>query len=388
MDIKGRVENGIRYVLLEGNIDSSNATDAEKLIFDVIAEAPELPYVIDAENLGYISSAGLRIILRLRKKNPDLKVINVSAEVYDIFDITGFTEMMEVQKAYRKFSVEGCEVIGQGSNGVVYRIDSDTIIKVYRNPDSLPDIHRERELARKALVLGINTAIPYDVVKVEGSYGSMFELLNAKSFAKIVINDPSKLDEMVEEFVHLLKQIHSTEVKPEDMPDMKEVAVGWARYLEGYIPQDKFEKLVALVEAVPEKNTMLHGDYHFKNVMMQNGETLLIDMDTLCHGHHVFEFASVYLANIGFGEVDPDITLKFMGMPMEITKQIWDKTLKLYFGTEDPEELRNYSDKARIIGYTRLLRRTLRREPDNTAVIENCKTKLCELLNEVDSLDF
>ena len=57
--------------------------------------------------------------------------------------MTGFAEMIEIRKAYRTVSVNGCEVIGAGANGKVYRIDPDTIIKVYRNPDALPEIRPE-----------------------------------------------------------------------------------------------------------------------------------------------------------------------------------------------------------------------------------------------------
>ena len=85
-----------------------------------------------------------------------------------------------------RYAAEGCEVIGEGANGIVYRTDPDTIVKVYKNHDALEEIHNERELARKAFVLGIPTAIPYDVVRVGEGYGSVFELLNAKSFAKII----------------------------------------------------------------------------------------------------------------------------------------------------------------------------------------------------------
>ena len=51
---------------------------------------------MDCSDLEYISSAGLRVILRLRKQDSELKVTNVSSEVYEIFDMTGFTEMMEI----------------------------------------------------------------------------------------------------------------------------------------------------------------------------------------------------------------------------------------------------------------------------------------------------
>ena len=51
--------------------------------------------------MEYISSAGLRIILRLIKSKRSVKMINVSPEVYEVFEVTGFTEMMTVEKAFR-----------------------------------------------------------------------------------------------------------------------------------------------------------------------------------------------------------------------------------------------------------------------------------------------
>ena len=387
-----KLENNILTVYPEGRIDSANAEAVEAEINAIIAENPAENLILDIEKLLYLSSAGLRVVLRLRKKFAELKVINASAEVYDIFDMTGFTEMLTIEKAYRRLSVEGCEIIGRGANGEVYRLDPDTIIKVYLNPDSLPDIHRERELARKAFVLGIPTAIPYDVVKVGEGYGSVFELLNAKSFAKLIIADPANVDSCVEMYVDLLKKIHSTDVKPGDMPDMKEVALNWAAFLKDYLPEEDFNKLYALVEAVPHSDRMLHGDYHIKNVMLQNGEVLLIDMDTLCVGDPVFEFASVWLAYLGYSEVDHQVVKDFLGIDRSITEQIWNKTLRLYFGTEDENVLREYEDKARVIGYTRMMRRTIRRNGLNTedgrAVIENCRKNLSQLLKTVDSLSF
>ena len=390
--MKFNCENNVLTVFLEGRIDSTNSEKVDAEIEKILSENTGDNVVLDAENLEYISSAGLRVILKLRKSVPELKIVNAPSEVYDIFEMTGFTEIITIEKAYRRLSVEGCEAIGQGANGKVYRLDPDTIIKVYYNSDALPDIHRERELARKAFVLGIPTAIPYDVVKVGDSYGSVFELLNAKSFAKLIAAEPEKLDYYVELYVDLLKKIHATELKPGDMPDMKEVALGWAEFLRDYLPADKADKLVNLVKAVPVDNHMMHGDYHIKNVMMQNGEVLLIDMDTLCMGHPVFEMASVFLAYVGYSENDHSISQSFMGIPHEIAEQIWDKTVRLYFGTDDEAKLKELTDKAKLIGYTRMMRRTIRRNGFNTEAgrkdIETCKKHIEELLETVTTLDF
>lgn len=384
-------EKSISHIILDGRIDSTNASLAEKQIFEGINAGAE-KIIIDAENLEFISSAGLRIILKLRKAYKDIEIVGVSPDVYDVFEMTGFTEMINVQKGYRKLSVDGCEVLGEGSNGVVYRYDPEIVVKVYRNANALNEIKRERQLARTALILGIPTAIPFDVVRVGDSYGSVFELLNAKSFSKLIAAEPENKDKYITEFVDLLKRIHSTEVSPEDMEDMKAVAIGWAEFLADYLPREQSDKLLALIRAVPDRHTMIHGDYHTNNVEMQNGEVLLIDMDTLSYGHPVFELASMFLGFVGFGELNPASVEKFMKLPYETTKYIWHKSLSLYLETDDEERMNEVAEKAMIVGYTRLMRRTIKRigfdDPEGKRIIDNCKNHLSELLGKVDMLDF
>lgn len=385
-----KVENNILFLLLEGRIDSGNAAAVEEEINAALAANPHDDVVADAEKLEYISSAGLRVILRLRKAEAGLKITNVNSDVYEIFSMTGFTEMMPIEKAYRRLSVEGCEVIGQGANGVVYRTDPDTIVKVYRDANALPDIHKERELARKAFVMGIPTAIPYDVVKVGDTYGSVFELLNAKSFCKLIIAEPEKVDYYMGLTVDVLKKMHSTEVAEDELPDMRETAIRWVNDLKEYLPEDKQQKLMALITGIPKDNHMMHGDYHVKNVMMQNGEVLLIDMDTLCRGNPIFEFGFIYNAYCGFGDFNHDNIFEFMGIDYDTTYRMWRKTLEDYFGADDRAKLDEIEKKAKLVGYTRIFRRMYRRgldkAPDGADKALYYKENLIRLIDEVDTL--
>ncbi|MBR1740657.1 MAG: STAS domain-containing protein [Lachnospiraceae bacterium] len=94
-------KDGKLTVFLEGRIDTNNAAQTEKEIFDAM-EGKSGDIVIDAEKLEYISSAGLRVLMKLRKStDKPLPVINVSRDVYDIFETTGFTEILDVKKALR-----------------------------------------------------------------------------------------------------------------------------------------------------------------------------------------------------------------------------------------------------------------------------------------------
>ena len=391
-EVKGTVtEKGVN-IALSGRIDSGNAPAVEQEILGFLKGQEGRPVVLDAAGLEYISSAGLRVILRVKKSFADLRITNVSTEVYDILEMTGFTEMMTVEKAYRVVSVEGCEEIGRGANGTIYRIDQDNVVKVYNNADALADIQHEREVAKLALILGIPTAISYDVVKVGESYGSVFELLNARSFSKILSTEPDKFDWCVKEYVSMLKKIHGTVVPAGKLPDMRETALSWARFMQAYLPPEAGAKLVSLVEAVPHDDHMIHGDYHTKNLELQDGEVLLIDMDTLAVGHPIFELASIYNSFQGFAEADHEVIRRFQGFDFETGRAFWRASLAAYLGTTDEDKIREVEDKARIIGYTRMIRRSIRRRgletEEGRREIELWKSELLELLAKTDTLLF
>ena len=390
MNVTFRTDNEILYIALEGRIDASNANLAEQKIFEIKHQNPDKHVVLDADLLEYISSAGLRVILKLRKECPKLAIINVSPEVYDVLDMTGFTDMVQVEKAYRRLSVDGCEFIAKGANGAVYRYDEETIVKTYFAKDALPEILQERENARKIFVLGINTAIPYGIVRVGEGYGTVTELLNANSITKLIKQDPENLEIPAKHFVNMLKSIHAVEVEDETIPDMKAIALDWVNFVLPHLPKEKGEKLLSLVEAIPQSNTLLHGDYHSNNVMVQNDEPLLIDLDTVCKGHPIFELASMYNASLGFSEVDPTEIERFMGYTTETSRRFWELSLKMYLGTDDDKVCKDVETKARVLGYVRVLRRAIRRpnDPESPARIEYYKKMLNVIIDEVDTLEF
>ena len=390
MEVTYRVDKSILYIAIEGRVDASNAAEAENKIFEIKAANEDKHIVVDAEELEYISSAGLRVILRLRKEEPTLAIINVASDVYEVLDMTGFTDMVTVEKAYPRMSVEGCEFLAKGANGAVYRYDDETILKTYFAKDALPEIKQERENARRAFVMGVNTAIPYGIVRVGDCYGTIAELLNAVNVAKMISSNPNELSEAVRYYVDLLKTIHSVKVEDGELPDMKEIALSWAEFVAGHLPEEQGKKLCALIAAVPKQNTLLHGDYNTNNVMVQNGEPLLIDMDTLCMGHPVFELGSMFNAFLGFSEVNHQEIERFFGYTRATSTKFWDMTLKRYLDTEDASVCQSVAEKAMVIGYTRLLRRAIRRptEPDSPARIARCKEALAELLGKLDTLEF
>lgn len=391
-EVNGSIRGDHVEVALTGRIDSTNAAQAEAEIMRLVSAAGTSPVVLDAERLDYISSAGLRVILRLKKTGADLRIMNVSSEVYEILDMTGFTEMMPVEKAYRVVSVEGCEVIGEGQNGKVYRIDRDNVVKTYKNADALAEIRHEREVARLALILGIPTAISYDVVRVGDSYGSVFELLDSRAFAKILSEEPERFDWCVKEYAGLLQKIHSTEGPAGKLPSIKALALTWVGGMKASLPEPYGEKLERMAADIPERDTMIHGDYHTKNIVLAGDEVLLIDMDTLSVGHPIFELAQMYCSFVGFGEYDPEIIGSFQGYDAGTARKFWKESLRAYLDTDDESTITDIENKVRCISYARLIDWSLRHKNPGSeadrAARELWKRELTALLDHVDSLVF
>jgi len=344
-------ENVIR---LSGRIDTSNAAEWEKTITEQLSGETENSF--DADELEYISSAGLRVLMKVRKKaGSEIKIFNVSSDVYDIFDMTGFTELFKVEKKMREISVEGCEVIGKGFYGTVYRIDPETIVKVYNTPDSIPIIEKEQRLAKCAFVKGVPTAISYDIVRVGDNYGSVFELLNADSFNDHLINEPKKFDELLHKYVDFLKVVHSAEMDAGTIPMARDIFIGYLDVIDSYLTSEQSVRLKELLSALPDDLHMVHGDFQMKNVMLVGDEPMLIDMETISTGQPIFDLQALYVTYISFSEDCPDNLSSFLGISDDLGEPIWNSILEKYFDTADKAELSAINDKIRLMSAIRFL---------------------------------
>ncbi len=131
--MKSPETDGVLVCYPTGRIDITNADAFEQELNAALAEPPGAKLVLDAGELEYISSAGLRVLLRQRKAAGELTLRNVPQAVYEILDTTGFNSVLKVEKALRFVSVKGLEQIGAGKHSVVYRLDGETILKVVKD---------------------------------------------------------------------------------------------------------------------------------------------------------------------------------------------------------------------------------------------------------------
>lgn len=328
-------------IKLGGRVDSSNAAEAEKELIDICTENEQGKVVIDIEKLEYISSAGLRVILKLKKSQHDMEIINASNEVYEIFSMTGFSDIISIKKALRTISTDGCELIGKGGHGAVYRLDTDTIIKVYDKTEPLDEIEREIEYARNAFVSGIPTAIAYDVVKCGESYGTVFELINSNTLSHVLNTQPEKYNEYSKKYIELVHILHTTEADTNRLSNIKDLYNKWADDMLEYFSEDEVDLLHEVINSVEDRKTFVHGDIHPKNIMVQNGELLFIDMADLTYGHPVFDYGGTGVTHMLSSEEN---VKSLIGVEKKIAVQLWNDLLKAEFGGRTKEELQKINE--------------------------------------------
>ena len=363
-------------VKLQGSVDSSNAHQFEE---ELLAAISGQTLTLDAEDLAYISSAGLRVLLKAKKTlGGELVMINVNPEVFEILDMTGFAQILTVHKAIRKVSVEGLKVIGRGQTASVYRMDADTIVKVFRPGIDFGMVQNEIAKAKVAFMHGIPTAISYDVVKVGESYGVVYELLNAKDLADCMKDDPDHMEDYIRMFADVIREMHTTEVAAEQFISSRATTLGALPYMKGRILNDEeYEKVKAIFENVPERRTFIHGDCHAGNVMLQGKELMFIDLSCAGCGHPIFDLMSMYLTAACHQGV------LFSNYTKEEAYHIWKVFLGAYLQTEDEALLAKAEEQVAAFSSARFLLGLLRipdlMKPEEIAVY---KARACALYDK------
>lgn len=379
------LENNTLTIYLKGDLNSNNANDIEKELFSIIDKNTFTNLILDLKDLRYISSAGLRVVLRVKQKSSSLEIINVSLEVYDVFEMTGFTSMMNIKKALKEVDVSNATLIGEGYFSYVYRLDKDTIIKVFKFATDTKEIEREREMAKQAFILGIPTAISFDIVKVGDKFGVRFEMLDSKSLRDIFLEHPQDFDYYANEYGHLIKKIGETESMSNDLPKTKEVWLNKLEVDKPYLDDEEYQKSLDFINSIPDVNTFVHGDCHIKNIMVRDKELFLIDMDTLSQGHPIFELASIYAPYVAFEEDDPGNIRRFLGIENEMSYAIYDKAVSITLGDLDSDLMR---DKIKILAYIHMVWWNRMNEPQNEKRLNGCLGRLKDLLKKYKELKF
>ena len=100
LKVEKKLENGALFIALEGELDTLSSPDFEAELEPLLADTNSL--TLDFEKLEYISSAGLRVLLAAEqameeKGAAQVKIVNMNDTIRNIFEITGFSDVLSLE---------------------------------------------------------------------------------------------------------------------------------------------------------------------------------------------------------------------------------------------------------------------------------------------------
>ena len=271
-------------IAINGQVNSSMVMMLQEEITAAIeeyrSEITEL--VLDAEEMSYISSLGLRCILQLKKEWPEIRVINCCEDVYKVFKMTGFTRIITVTKSLPRFSSEILEPV-EGLEGV-YHLSDETMVKVFPQGTELPAVEREMQLSREVFIWGVPTVMTFEVVRVDDCYGLVFERVEKNAIEAAALGD-------------LMMRFHQHIIEPdEQIPSAIETEKQKIRDKVAEYGEERVTKMLQVLNTIPDGSALVHGNFSMQKVAFsERGEKpVVIDMSSICYGNPVLDVTRLY----------------------------------------------------------------------------------------------
>ena len=352
MNFNFNLNDGVLTVSVDGRLDTEASVKFDAEIAEISRNNPHESMVLDAEKLQYVASSGLRTILKLVKTEKNFSMENVSESVYNVFEMTGFSRIMTIRKALRKIDLDKCERIGFGGNGAVYRVSEDEIVKVNYNPATYAALDMELAKAKEAFLLGIPTAISFDLVDCgEGRRGVVYETIKSRTLGETIQSSPERMEELTEKYIEQLNILHAVHT---DNPVFSNAKDSYRKQVEDaskFLTEEEGRMLEQILEVLPEGDRLVHCDAHPKNIMIQGEEMLWIDMEGMSVGHPIYDLISI--SAVLNGMRTDEVTMSICGMDIQTVLRFKECFIRKYFKTDDPEAVQKYSS---MIDVLRLIR--------------------------------
>ena len=197
-----------------------------------------------------------------------------------------------MEQKYRQIQIDGLVPFARGGMGECYRLDEDTILKLYREGFSDEWIDREKTAARAAFVAGIPTAISFYTVQSGNRKGIIYEHISGRTVSEMISVDPSKVNEYGRQCGKLLKDLHSAKPENVNLPDATECLRESVdrMYTDA---EDVKKRIMSCVDMFVDGHHFVHGDAHPNNVMVSSEGLMLIDMANFALGSPLIDLGVI-----------------------------------------------------------------------------------------------
>ena len=251
--------------------------------------------------------------------------------------------------------MQDCETInlneytlsGEGGTAITYKHNSrNSLAKLYNNGFDADAAIEEFKVAQTVYDLGIPTPKPYRLVTDGERLGAEYEFITGKrSFARILSQEPEKMQKIAEAFAKAARALHSTKADTTRLTSIRELLRSF--YLSsGTVTPEYRERALAFLEKIQESETCVHGDLHIGNIITDGNRTLWIDIGQFGYGAPEWDLGWFWTMTHNLGDSRADFLLH---LTQETLVRFWDTFLPVYLGTNDSAALDEYTHK--ILAY-------------------------------------
>lgn len=333
---------------LKGEIDSFNSKEFEEDLLRFHEENGDV--ILDASELEYMSSSGIRVLVKLSRLQNEIRIDNVNDAMFSIFYSSGLTEIFKINREMVKMTNDNWEVAGVGASGTVYKVNNDTAIKVYKEGTKFEYVNQERELARQAFICGVPTIIPNRNAMVGDQYATIFELVNSVCLGEAFMDNPDKFDQLMDEYVRMIKDLHSIEDKKEYFPNLQDLWLQSEHMIREGLEAEDAELVVDIYKNSKRSRNLLHGDIHPGNVMISDGEMVLVDMASMSTGPELLDVITVFRLSMYAKEVGLlPAAEESMGFKKEMFEKFWESFVIRYYEIEDKDVIQEITRQMRLV---------------------------------------
>lgn len=286
----------------------------------------------------------------------------------------------------REIDVGALESVGSAEAGP-WRLGDDAILKTAEHGEPLQTLaqaHNVFDAYRLAYDAGAGTPRPLEIVRTGDGFGVVVEYVKGLSLPVHMGFGSYTPQEAGEALGLLLRQLHGLSCA--EGRDVRADFRSYARSLATRLPSHIADRLVSLVDGIPEAASFLHGDVHIANVVVSHGEPCPIDLELCGYGHPVFDLAitrtRLLLNDNTFNRyVGPDGRL--------VSQAIWESCFRTYYSGEPQAFLDEMDRMTAVLAELEHCCFKLRigAAPEGLSVVQSERVELCasrldELLDE------
>lgn len=242
----------------------------------------------------------------------------------------------------RQIDINDWELSGGGAQGESYfsKKDPNLMLKLFMENADVESVHKEVEIAGAVQALGISCPAKGEFVKYGNRFGVTFtRIINKKSFCKAVGDDPSLCVGLARRLAQMGRDLHSRSSEGTSFVSIVSFYEKLFQENTTLTPQMR-KKMGDCLEIArsAETHTLLHGDFHFGNVITDGKKDYFIDLGCFSYGNPDFDNSTLYFIS----RLCPEKFLfKEYHLHEKESHMFWEEYRKAYYGPCAPstEEL-------------------------------------------------